>query len=68
MTNYSAAVRLQPPRVEEITELKEMVKTLINRFAKEGGLPARIIFFRDGVSEGRTSTAGNVLISSQASS
>ena len=51
---YSAEVRVQGHRVEVITELKEMVVILLKRFRNSTGVaPEKIIFYRDGVSEGQ---------------
>jgi len=50
---YNAYTTVQPPRLETIDQLKYMVYQAINDFgqANRAG-PARIIFFRDGLSEG----------------
>ncbi|KAI0219846.1 hypothetical protein L0F63_007171 [Massospora cicadina] len=51
---YSAEVRVQKSRVEIILDLKSMVVNLLKAFFKTSGAkPARIIYFRDGVSEGQ---------------
>ena len=51
---YSAEVRVQERRKEIIAELKDIVKTLLNRFRERTrAKPERIIFYRDGVSEGQ---------------
>ncbi len=51
---YSAEVRVQKRRKEIITELKDIVKILLKRFrARTGAQPEKIIFYRDGVSEGQ---------------
>ena len=47
-------IRLQPPRMEIIGDLKNIVVEQIALFQKEtGSLPQHIIFYRDGVSEGQ---------------
>lgn len=52
--HYSAEVRIQERRKEIITDLKEMVQILLKRFrAATGAKPEKIIFYRDGVSEGQ---------------
>jgi eukaryotic translation initiation factor 2C len=57
LTRYTAAVSIQPSKSEEIVTLKEMLKDLLKRYRDMvGRLPARIIFFRDGVSEGQFQT------------
>ena len=51
---YSAEVRVQKHRLEIIAELKEMVKILLKRFRENTkASPEKIIFYRDGVSEGQ---------------
>ena len=51
---YSAEVRIQKHRLEIIAELKEMVVILLRRFRSSTGVaPEKIIFYRDGVSEGQ---------------
>jgi eukaryotic translation initiation factor 2C len=51
--SYCATTRVQLPRSEMITDLKEMVKMAITMFGdKHKTTPANIFFFRDGVSEG----------------
>ena len=53
-TLYNAEVRVQTHRQEMIADLKEMVKTLLKKFrASTRAIPERIIFYRDGVSEGQ---------------
>ncbi|KAJ7582604.1 ribonuclease H-like domain-containing protein [Mycena floridula] len=51
---YVTRTALQPARLEVIENLKNMVDDLLRHFYKANGdkLPARIIIFRDGVSEG----------------
>jgi eukaryotic translation initiation factor 2C len=47
-------IRLQSARTEEISCLKEMAKELLKRFYVASNFkPMRVIFFRDGVSEGQ---------------
>ena len=51
---YRASIRLQDGRKEIITELDQMVKELFNIFKQMCGLfPQRVLFYRDGVSEGQ---------------
>ena len=53
-TLYNAEVRVQKHRQEIIEELKEMVKSLLKKFrASTRVIPRKIIFYRDGVSEGQ---------------
>ena len=53
-TLYNAEVRVQKHRQEMIDELKDMVKELLIKFYKSTRKkPERIIFYRDGVSEGQ---------------
>ncbi|KAI0313265.1 Piwi domain-containing protein, partial [Amylostereum chailletii] len=54
MSRYSAYVRIQSPRVEIIEHLEEMILEAMENFTSinQEKLPRRIIFFRDGVSEG----------------
>ena len=53
-TLYNAEVRVQKHRQEMIDDLKEMVKTLLKKFrASTRVIPEKIIFYRDGVSEGQ---------------
>ncbi|KAF9946187.1 hypothetical protein BGZ70_003364 [Mortierella alpina] len=50
---FATSVRLQPNRTEVITDLKDMVHDLLKAYytyCKKK--PARILFYRDGVSEG----------------
>ncbi|KIJ17200.1 hypothetical protein PAXINDRAFT_26205, partial [Paxillus involutus ATCC 200175] len=46
---YEAFTSIQPPRFEPIEHLHAMVKKAIKDFGRP---PARIVFFRDGLSEG----------------
>ncbi|CAG8604681.1 6985_t:CDS:10 [Funneliformis mosseae] len=53
-TRYATSIRFQGPRVEIISSLKEMVQELLKVFYKETRKkPERILFYRDGVSEGQ---------------
>ncbi|KAG6820559.1 hypothetical protein H0H93_015079 [Arthromyces matolae] len=52
-SRYVAFTDLQEPRVETIQNLQAMFKRAVMEFAsKNRAPPSRIIFFRDGVSEG----------------
>ncbi|KAJ7261381.1 ribonuclease H-like domain-containing protein [Mycena haematopus] len=55
-TNYAAYSEVQAPRQEIIPGLKGMVKKAILTFGEKNPPPARIIFYRDGVSEGEMET------------
>ncbi|KAJ3084786.1 argonaute 1 [Rhizoclosmatium hyalinum] len=52
---YRAAIRVQGPRIEIIQDLKSMAAEHLNQFQlrARGRYPDRLIFFRDGVSEGQ---------------
>lgn len=58
---YRTCVRVQPKSrqnnstVEDVTEIARMFEDLLEAYrrAKNGSLPARIVIFRDGVSEGQ---------------
>ncbi|KAJ1303895.1 hypothetical protein OPQ81_008307 [Rhizoctonia solani] len=51
---FPASLRLQESKKEMITDLTDMVVERLNAFkAKSNVLPQRILFFRDGVSEGQ---------------
>ena len=53
-SRYSATVRVQEHRKEIIKELSFMVKDLLIQFYKSTRFkPNKIIFYRDGVSEGQ---------------
>jgi len=53
-SRYSATVRIQQHRQEVIHELASMVKELLIQFYVSTRFkPTRIIFYRDGVSEGQ---------------
>jgi len=50
---YAAVSRVQSPRTEIISELKDMILMALNDFGSRHKMaPDRIFFFRDGVSEG----------------
>ncbi|XP_041360926.1 protein argonaute-2-like isoform X5 [Gigantopelta aegis] len=56
-SRYSATVRVQQHRQEIIHELSTMVRELLIQFYKSTRFkPTRIIFYRDGVSEGQFQT------------
>ncbi|KAJ3101876.1 hypothetical protein HDU97_000989 [Phlyctochytrium planicorne] len=51
---YRAAIRVQGPRVEIISNLGDVCKELMDQFrSRSNRLPQRVIFYRDGVSEGQ---------------
>ena len=53
-SRYSATVRVQSHRQEIITELASMVREMLIQFYQSTRFkPHRIIFYRDGVSEGQ---------------
>ncbi|CAO4367291.1 unnamed protein product [Caenorhabditis nigoni] len=53
-SKYAATVRVQPNRQEIITEMASMVKELLQQFYINTRFkPARIVVYRDGVSEGQ---------------
>ena len=53
-SRYAATVRVQPHRQEIIEELSNMVKELLIQFYRSTHFkPTRIIFYRDGISEGQ---------------
>ncbi|KAI4810506.1 hypothetical protein KUCAC02_013446 [Chaenocephalus aceratus] len=53
-SRYCATVRVQRPRQEVIQDLASMVRELLIQFYKSTRYkPTRIIFYRDGVSEGQ---------------
>ncbi|XP_023211215.1 protein argonaute-2-like [Centruroides sculpturatus] len=68
-SRYAAAVRIQQPtkdkrHIEIIVQLKEMVKEILKQFYKNTKQkPIKIIFYRDGVSEGEFSQVQNKEIS-----
>lgn len=50
---YGTSIRIQAPRLEIIEDLQAMIEEAITEFANmRKVLPERIVFFRDGVSEG----------------
>ncbi|KAJ7074210.1 argonaute-like protein [Mycena amicta] len=51
-TQYVALSSVQEPRLEEIKDLKKMVKYAILDFGARNPIPKSILFLRDGVSEG----------------
>jgi len=54
VNKYECAIRAQDSRNENIVNLKEMVMELLKSFrAKTNSIPKKIIFYRDGVSEGQ---------------
>lgn len=54
VNKYACAIRTQDPRVETLVNLKEMTKELIEEFKlRVGSTPKKILFYRDGVSEGQ---------------
>ncbi|KAG9292083.1 hypothetical protein G9A89_017983 [Geosiphon pyriformis] len=53
-SRYSSTIRSQMGRTEIIADLKDMVKELLKTFYKTSNKkPERILFYRDGVSEGQ---------------
>lgn len=59
-SRYCATVRVQRPRQEVIQDLASMVRELLIQFYKSTRYkPTRIIFYRDGVSEGQFRQVGN---------
>ena len=53
---YASAVRVQGSRVENIEDIGGMCKEILRAFYQSTGRkPARILFYRDGVSEGQFS-------------
>ncbi|KAI8092854.1 Piwi domain-containing protein [Halteromyces radiatus] len=53
-SRYASTVRVQANRTEVIADLANMVKELLKVFYQRSGLkPQRILFYRDGVSEGQ---------------
>ncbi|KAG7096702.1 hypothetical protein E1B28_004116 [Marasmius oreades] len=56
-TKYSSITRIQPPRLEFILDLQEMVEAAIKDFIRVNRCPpSRIYYFRDGISEGEFET------------
>lgn len=59
-SRYCATVRVQRPRQEVIQDLASMVRELLIQFYKSTRYkPTRIIFYRDGVSEGQFRQVGS---------
>ena len=53
-SRYSSAVRVQPHRTEHIEDLTNMSIELLKQFYRSTGFkPERIVYYRDGVSEGQ---------------
>lgn len=53
-SQYSFLWRIQEPKMEIITDLKDMMIELLKYYKKSTGrIPQSILFFRDGVSEGQ---------------
>ncbi|RCH92328.1 Eukaryotic translation initiation factor 2C [Rhizopus azygosporus] len=53
-SRYASAIRVQANRTEIIADLANMVKELLKTFYQASGQkPVRMIFYRDGVSEGQ---------------
>jgi Piwi domain. len=52
---YNIQIRLQPPRVEIIKDMEAIMKQHLLFFYQSNNTlkPERIIFYRDGVSEGQ---------------
>ncbi|KAF8811942.1 argonaute-like protein [Phlegmacium glaucopus] len=56
-TRYAAVTEIQQPRVEVIESLQGMMEKALGRFIEFNKMPPkRLIFFRDGVSEGEYNT------------
>ena len=56
-TRYAALTDIQQPRVEVIESLQRMMERALGRFIEICKIPPkRVIFFRDGVSEGEYNT------------
>ena len=54
LSRYAAAIRVQDSRQELIVEIKQMFKEHVETFQKLNKIrPQRILFYRDGVSEGQ---------------
>ncbi|BGP18411.1 hypothetical protein JCM10213v2_006477 [Rhodosporidiobolus nylandii] len=53
-TLYSTAISIQTSRLEIMSKLEEMVVKLLDKFLEKNCIPPeRILFFRDGISEGQ---------------
>ncbi|KAI0292287.1 Piwi domain-containing protein [Russula brevipes] len=62
-SRYAAFTRVQTPRVEVIEELEEMFLTALRYFHHiNHATPRRVIFYRDGVSEGEYQTVEDIEI------
>ncbi|KAF8313382.1 Piwi domain-containing protein [Amanita rubescens] len=62
-TRYIATTRVQDPRLEMIEDMESMFDDLLERFKRVNKtLPRRIVFYRDGVSEGEFSQVDQVEI------
>jgi len=60
---FSAALRTQQAKLEIIQDIKNMVKELLIAFHKATGTkPERVLFYRDGISEGQFNEALRVEI------
>ena len=58
-TKYVTLTDIQQPRVEVIESLQQMMEIALKRLMEGSGSPVppkRVIFFRDGVSEGEYNT------------
>lgn len=65
-SRYCATVRVQRPRQEVIQDLASMVRELLIQFYKSTRYkPTRIIFYRDGVSEGQFRQVSSLFFSTQ---
>lgn len=60
-SQYPASIRTQEGRKEMVTDLKDMVLERMRLWQKknQGGLPNKVIIYRDGVSEGQYQTVLN---------
>jgi len=62
-SRYAASIRIQSARTEIIADLGNMVKELLKAFYKTcSRKPERILFYRDGVSEGQFNQVMNAEI------
>ena len=62
-TRYAALTDIQQPRVEIIESLQGMMERALGRFIEFNKIPPRrLIFFRDGVSEGEYNTVATAEI------
>jgi len=62
-TKYAALTEIQQPRVEIIESLQGMMERALGRFMEKNRFPPRrLIFFRDGVSEGEYNTVATAEI------